>query len=125
MKTHLHSEQFDGHLHAACCRAPFDPKGPDPRIVGEDEFGALPASEQCSYCRREMYPHGGPTDGDAQSDYADFDRKRKIEAAELYGSRNLADGNEAAERGDHKTAERFYQRSQFWLDRYNKLVGNS
>jgi hypothetical protein len=120
MKTHLHSEQFDGHLHAACCRAPFDPKGPDPRIVGEDEFETLPASKQCGHCRREMYPHGGgPTDG------ADYDLKQKIESADLYCNRNLADGNAAAERGDNEKAELFYKRSQFWRDRYNKLTGQA
>lgn len=53
MKIHLHSEQFDGYLHAACCRCPFDPPGPDPRIVGEKDFHRLPRERQCYYCRRE------------------------------------------------------------------------
>ncbi|RWX72575.1 hypothetical protein [Mesorhizobium sp. M2A.F.Ca.ET.039.01.1.1] len=45
--------------------------------------------------------------------------------AEVLGSRYLADGNEAAERGDHDKAEKLYDKSQFWLDRYNKLAGNA
>lgn len=49
----------------------------------------------------------------------------RIMEAETFGSRHLADANEAAERGDHVKAERLYEKSQFWLDRYNKLAGNS
>jgi hypothetical protein len=37
----------------------------------------------------------------------------------------LADGNAAAEAGNHAKAERCYAKSQFWLDRYNRLAGNS
>lgn len=44
--------------------------------------------------------------------------------AEQRGSHWLAEGNEASERGDHEKAERFYEKSQFWLDRYNSLAGN-
>jgi hypothetical protein len=36
----------------------------------------------------------------------------------------LAEANEAEERGDHAKAEKFYAKSGFWRDRYNKLVGN-
>jgi hypothetical protein len=50
-------------------------------------------------------------------------RERTLDA-EVRGSRYLADANEAAERGDKTTAERLYEKSQFWLDRYNRLVGN-
>jgi hypothetical protein len=49
---------------------------------------------------------------------------RMIEA-EMFGSRYLADGNEASERGQNEKAERLYEKSQFWLDRYNKLAGNA
>lgn len=51
-------------------------------------------------------------------------RERIIEADER-GSRYLADANEAAERGDMEKAEKLYAKGQYWLDRYNKLVGNS
>jgi hypothetical protein len=51
--------------------------------------------------------------------------KDKIIDAEERGNKWLADGNEAAERGDNAKAERCYEKSQFWLDRYNKLAGNS
>lgn len=51
-------------------------------------------------------------------------KERTIEADER-GSRYLADANEAAERGDHAEAEKLYEKGQYWLDRYNKLVGNS
>ena len=49
----------------------------------------------------------------------------KMIEAEVRGSNYLADGNEAAERGQHAKAERLYEKSQYWLDRYNKLAGNS
>jgi hypothetical protein len=50
-------------------------------------------------------------------------QERTLRAEEL-ASRNLANGNEAAERGDHAKAEDYYRRAQFWLDRYNLLSGN-
>lgn len=50
--------------------------------------------------------------------------ERMIEAEE-FASRYLANGNEASERGNHAKAERLYEKGQFWLDRYNKLAGNS
>jgi hypothetical protein len=59
MKVHLHEEQFDNRLHAACCRAPFDPPAPDPRIVGEDDFEATPKDKRCRYCARIWWPRGG------------------------------------------------------------------
>ena len=49
----------------------------------------------------------------------------KIAHADEMGSRWLAAANEAAERGQHEKAERLYQKSQFWLDRANKLLGNA
>jgi len=65
MKVHLHSEQFDGYLHAACYRAPFDPPAPDPRIVGEDDFEKLPRAARCHYCTRINWPRGGdPINGE-------------------------------------------------------------
>jgi hypothetical protein len=49
----------------------------------------------------------------------------RIIEAEMLGSRWLANGNEAAERGDSVRAERCYDKAQFWLDRYNLLAGLS
>lgn len=49
----------------------------------------------------------------------------KIAEADERGGRYLADANEAAERGDHAKAEKLYEKGQFWLDRSNKLRGNS
>lgn len=49
----------------------------------------------------------------------------RIIDAEVRGSRWLADGNEAAEKGNATKAEKCYAKAQFWLDRYNKLAGNS
>jgi hypothetical protein len=37
----------------------------------------------------------------------------------------LADSNEAAERGDKVRAEKCFDKSRYWLDRYNKLTGNA
>lgn len=51
--------------------------------------------------------------------------KERIIEADERGSRYLADANEAAERGDHVKAEKLYDKGQYWLDRYNKLAGNS
>jgi hypothetical protein len=51
-------------------------------------------------------------------------RERLIEA-EQRGSHYLAEGNEAAEKGNHVKAEKLYEKSQFWLDRYNTLAGNN
>jgi len=50
-------------------------------------------------------------------------REKMIEA-EQRGSHWLAEGNEAEERGDKAKAERCFEKSQYWLDRYNKLAGN-
>jgi hypothetical protein len=50
---------------------------------------------------------------------------QKIQEAEFQGSKWLGDANEAAERGEKEKAERCYAKSQFWLDRLNKLLGNS
>ena len=44
--------------------------------------------------------------------------------AEQRASKWLADGNEAAERGNDAKAERCYEKAQYWLDRFNKLSGN-
>ncbi|MBY5863237.1 hypothetical protein [Rhizobium leguminosarum] len=51
--------------------------------------------------------------------------QEKIIEANEWSSRHLADANEAAERGDMMKAEKLYAKSQYWLDRYNKLAGNS
>ena len=47
----------------------------------------------------------------------------RILDADVRSSRWLADGNEASERGDKTLAEKCYEKSQFWLDRYNLLSG--
>ena len=49
----------------------------------------------------------------------------KIIEAEERGSKWLADGNEAEERGDIAKAEKCFAKAQFWLDRYNRLAGNA
>ena len=50
--------------------------------------------------------------------------KLKAIEAEERASKWLADGNEAAERGNHAKAERCYEKGQYWLDRLNRLEGN-
>lgn len=47
----------------------------------------------------------------------------RIAEADTRSSQWLADGNEAAERGDHERAEFCYAKSQFWIDRLNSLLG--
>lgn len=49
----------------------------------------------------------------------------KIIQAEVNGSKWLADGNEAEERGNMAKADKCFSKAQFWLDRYNKLVRNA
>ena len=49
----------------------------------------------------------------------------KIAEADVRGGRLLADANEASERGNQAKAEKLYERGQYWLDRSNKLRGNS
>ncbi|OQM74979.1 hypothetical protein BFN67_04820 [Pseudaminobacter manganicus] len=49
----------------------------------------------------------------------------RIADADERGNRYLADANEAAEAGKTQKAERLYMKGQFWLDRSNKLRGNS
>jgi hypothetical protein len=51
--------------------------------------------------------------------------KEKMLQAEERGSRWLADGNEAEERGNRAKAEKCFAKAQYWLDRYNKLAGNN
>ena len=67
-------------------------------------------------------PHG--PDGREQ-DMAKKTLQERIIDADERGSRYLADANEAAERGEAEKAERLYEKGQFWLDRLNKLLGNS
>lgn len=61
MKIHMHSEQFDGHLHAACCRFPHDPAPGEPIaqfIVDEEVFSELPRVKRCYYCTQINWPKG-------------------------------------------------------------------
>jgi len=51
--------------------------------------------------------------------------RRKIARAEELCSRYLADANEALEVGKTKKSEHLYEKSGFWRDRYNELVGNN
>lgn len=46
----------------------------------------------------------------------------RIADADSLASRWLGDGNEAAESGDQVKAEACYEKSQYWLDRYNLLT---
>ena len=48
----------------------------------------------------------------------------KMLQAEERGSHWLAEGNAAEDRGNREKAERCFEKSQYWLDRYNKLAGN-
>lgn len=51
-------------------------------------------------------------------------KDKKVEA-EVLCSKWVADGNEAMEKGDWNKAQRCYEKSDFWLDRVNKLDENS
>ena len=49
-----------------------------------------------------------------------------IVEADMEGNRYLGDYNERVERmgREDAVAQKIYVKGQFWLDRYNKLVGN-
>ncbi|MER9833404.1 hypothetical protein NKJ28_00305 [Mesorhizobium sp. M0145] len=49
--------------------------------------------------------------------------QERILEAEEWGSRYLADANDAAEKGQTAKAEKLYDKGQYWLDRANKLRG--
>lgn len=48
---------------------------------------------------------------------------QRIDRADELASRYLGDANEAAEAGKTALAAELYQKSQYWLDRYNLLTG--
>jgi hypothetical protein len=48
--------------------------------------------------------------------------QERILEAEVKGSQWLAKGNEYSEAGKSEQAQRCYDKSQFWLDRYNRLT---
>lgn len=49
----------------------------------------------------------------------------RIADADARGSAWLAKANELTEAGKKQQAERCYEKCQFWLDRSNKLRGNT
>lgn len=51
-KTHLHSEQFDGHPHPWCGRGTT--------AVDSDTFEATNPEDRCKFCDREWFPRGQP-----------------------------------------------------------------
>jgi len=58
------------------------------------------------------------------SNASDEIRRQALIQAEQMAGMWLARGNAAEERGDKEIAERHYERSQKWMDRMNKLLGN-
>jgi len=52
-------------------------------------------------------------------------KQERIMEAEVRGSAWLAEGNQALERGQKQKAQKYFDKAQFWLDRYNKLAGNA
>jgi len=55
-KVHIHSEQFDGWLHAECGAGDWQP--PNPRCVSEDDFEKVPRPMRCIACDRYWWPNG-------------------------------------------------------------------
>ena len=45
--------------------------------------------------------------------------------AEVRASKWLADGNQEHEKGNKNKAEKCYEKAQFWLDKYNKIMGRT
>jgi uncharacterized protein HemY len=50
--------------------------------------------------------------------------EERLRDADERASMYLADANAAQEWGEEDKANRLFEKSQFWLDRYNKLAGN-
>lgn len=50
---------------------------------------------------------------------------QKLIEAETLASQYLADANEQSERGNRAKSEKLFDKAQYWLDRYNTLVGNA
>lgn len=57
MRVHLHDEQFDDHLHAACHRVRHEETA---KIVGDHEFQHTPIADRCRYCSVLYFPFGEP-----------------------------------------------------------------
>ncbi|QIG70719.1 hypothetical protein EVB91_168 [Rhizobium phage RHph_I1_18] len=49
----------------------------------------------------------------------------KVQTYLNHSSYWLANGREAEEQGNKAKAEKCFEKSQFWLDHYNKAAGNS
>jgi len=58
-KLHWHSEQFDGHLHAACGAGDLTPSEGENVIVGDDRFEAASSAVRCRRCAALYWPRGG------------------------------------------------------------------
>lgn len=56
MLVHLHSEQFDGYLHAECGAGDWKPDSK--RCREADDFEKLSRTERCPKCTRYWWPHG-------------------------------------------------------------------
>lgn len=50
--------------------------------------------------------------------------RERIQDADVRSGMYLGNANEASEAGNQALADKLYAKSQFWLDRYNHLVGN-
>ena len=50
--------------------------------------------------------------------------QERIIYANTMGCQHLGNANEAAEKGNQAKADKLYAKAQFWLDRYNLLVGD-
>lgn len=61
MKVHLHSEQFDGWLHAECGAGDWEP--PNIRCLDAEEFEKLPDEKRCKKCSAYWWLGGGPSKG--------------------------------------------------------------
>jgi hypothetical protein len=55
-KTHVHSEQFDGSLHAWCCAGSSHD---GTKVVVENDFAAIPYADRCRKCAADQWPRGG------------------------------------------------------------------
>lgn len=55
-KFHLHSEQFDGWLHAECGAG--DVATPNPWVLGEKDFSDMPRDKRCARCSKYNWPYG-------------------------------------------------------------------
>ena len=54
--VHIHSEQFDGWMHAECGAGDWE--APSDKCAYPDDFEKMPRANRCKKCTRYWWPRG-------------------------------------------------------------------